>query len=383
MAAEVVVDRGAFPEARTPWEEAGWRREVFAWAGRELAARGLRVTGPLRVRLRPWSVLVRMPVAGQGAVWFKANPPASAFEAPLAAALARWVPEHVLAPLAVDAERGWSLLPDGGALFRDVLGGSGSGSGGGSGSRSGGGSGGGAGPREWEGALRQYAGMQYALAPRAGELEELGVPRARTAELPGVFERLVDGNGVLGVEEHTRLWALRPQVAEWCAELAGAGIADSLDHSDLHEGQFFHDEGQFFHELDGGQLLHAEAGRAEAGRGEAGRSGVGRFTFFDWGDAAVSHPFCSFLVPARRVRELYGSEALPRLRDAYLEPWTGHGRTPAELRRALSLAGRLGVLGRAISWERLFPGASEPAHAAGQAAGAEWLRELLNAEPPV
>ncbi|MEU6735492.1 aminoglycoside phosphotransferase family protein [Streptomyces physcomitrii] len=375
MAAEaaMVVDRGVYPEARTPWEEEGWRREVFAWAGRELAALGLRVTGPLRVRLRPWSVLVRMPVAGQGAVWFKANPPASAFEAPLAAALARWVPEHVLAPLAVDAERGWSLLPDGGALFRDVLGG------------------GGAGPREWEGALRQYARMQYALAPRAGELAELGVPRARTAELPGVFERLVGGNSALGAEERARLRALRPQVAQWCAELAGAGIADSLDHSDLHEGQFFHqlDAGQLFPpQADRAETGQSEAGRAvahrpEAGRGEAGRSGVGRFTFFDWGDAAVSHPFCSFLVPARRVRELYGAEALPRLRDAYLEPWTGHGRTPAELRRALSLAGRLGVLGRAVSWGRLFPGASEPAHAAGQAAGAGWLRELLNAEPPV
>ncbi|GAA4888648.1 hypothetical protein ACFPM3_18645 [Streptomyces coeruleoprunus] len=51
----------------------------------------------------------------------KANPPAGAFEGALTAALARWMPGRVLEPLAVDAGRAWSLLPDGGALFSDVL----------------------------------------------------------------------------------------------------------------------------------------------------------------------------------------------------------------------------------------------------------------------
>ncbi|MBT2425821.1 MULTISPECIES: hypothetical protein [unclassified Streptomyces] len=31
------------------------------------------------------------------------------------------MPDHVLAPLAVEAERGWYLMPDGGPLFRQVL----------------------------------------------------------------------------------------------------------------------------------------------------------------------------------------------------------------------------------------------------------------------
>ncbi|MGY3684762.1 hypothetical protein [Streptomyces sp. TE33382] len=55
-----------------------------------------------------------MGVVGHGAVWFKANPPAGAFEAALTSALSQWVPEHVLEPLAVDVGHGWSLLPDGG-----------------------------------------------------------------------------------------------------------------------------------------------------------------------------------------------------------------------------------------------------------------------------
>ena len=119
--ASPTVDRGRYTDAVTPWEQESWRTAALDWVEAGLAAHGLRMTGRPQVRLRPWSVLVRVPVAGRGAVWFKANPPASGFEGPLTAALARWVPEHVLEPLAVDADRGWSLLPDGGDLFRNVL----------------------------------------------------------------------------------------------------------------------------------------------------------------------------------------------------------------------------------------------------------------------
>lgn len=272
--ASTVVDRGQYPGAVTPWEQQAWRAGALGWAERELAARGLRETGQRRVRLRPWSVLVRFTVEDRQAVWFKANPPASVFEAALTAALARWVPEHVLEPLTVDAERGWSLLPDGGELFRNVLGR------------------GPADPGAWERPLRSYASMQRALVPHAEEIERLGVPSARTLALPELFDRVVAGNSALRADGLGRLRELRPRLADWCLELAAVGVADSLDHSDLHDGQLFHTE-------------------------------AGRSTFFDWGDASVSHPFCSFLVPARRAAEQYGLEVLPRLRDAYLEPWTG------------------------------------------------------------
>ncbi|MEU3777589.1 aminoglycoside phosphotransferase family protein [Streptomyces sp. NPDC032472] len=331
-----VVDRGQYPQAVTPWEQEAWRTAVFDWAGRELAAHGLYESGPREVRLRPWSVLVRLTVeeAGGGngaAVWLKANPSASAFEAGLAEALARWVPEHVLRPLAVDAGRGWSLLPDGGPLFREVL------------------DRGPADPGAWEEPLRRYAAMQRALTPYAGRIEALGVPAAHTAALPEVFDRLLDADTVLEPGQRRALHALRPRLADWCAELAGTGIADTLDHSDLHESQLF-------------------APRPD------------RFTFFDWGDAAVSHPFCSLLVPARAARERYGAGVLPRLRDAYLEPWTGAGATAAELRRAVSLAYRLAALGRACSWGRVFPGPGDDSTGAGSTGGADsarWLLELL------
>ncbi|MFG2757915.1 phosphotransferase [Streptomyces wuyuanensis] len=327
------VDRGQYPDAVTPWEQEAWRGAAVGWVEEALAAHGLRAAGRWTVRLRPWSVLLRVPVEGRDAVWFKANPPASAFESALGAGLARWVPEHVLEPLAVDAGRGWSLLPDGGELFRNVL------------EREA------VGPGTWEEILRQYASMQRALVPRAREMEELGVPSARTAALPELFDGLIAGNTALRSDERRRLEELRPTLVGWCAELAAVGIADTLDHSDLHDAQLF-------------------------------VAGPGRFTFFDWGDAAVSHPFCSLLVPARRAGERYGPQVLPRLRDAYLEPWTGAGRSGADLRRAVHLAWRLGALGRACSWGRLFPDADGGPGDTGSAEHARWLMELFN-EPPV
>lgn len=325
-----IVDRGRYQDTVTPWEQEEWRAAALDWVHERLAAEGLRPSGAPRVRLRPWSVLARVPVAGREAVWFKANPPASGFEGALTAALARWVPAHVLRPLAVDADRGWSLLPDGGALFKDVLDGDT------------------AGPRDWEELLSRYAEMQRALVPHAGEIAELGVQRIRTRELPDSFDELLDGNTALDPDDRARLGALRPRLVDWCAELSDLGVPDSLDHADLHEGQLFNPE-------------------------------PGRFTFFDWGDAVVSHPFCSLRVPARRAGERYGATVLPRLRDAYLEPWTGSGWSAAELRRAVSLAWRLGVLGRARAWGRVFPAVGEAASGATETARS--LLELFERPP--
>lgn len=329
------VNRGRFPDAVTPWEDPVWRAEALAWVTEGLAAHGLAETGPRAVRLRPWSVLVRLTVAGPAPVWFKAVPPAAAFEAGLSGALARWVPAQVLHPLAVEAERGWALTPDGGPVLSEVLDGRP----------------GGPDPGYWEEPLRQYAAMQRELTPYAGAIEALGVPAARPRDLHALFDRLVAGNATLTREDRVALEALRPRVADWCGELASSGVADTLDHADLHEKQLF-------------------------------APVSGRYAFFDWGDALVGHPFCSLLVPARAARERCGPEVLPRLRDAYLEPWTGGGVTTAGLRRAVSLAWRLAALGRAASWGRMFPVPPGGPGVSGDAEGAYWLRELA-ASPPL
>ncbi|NOL42105.1 aminoglycoside phosphotransferase family protein [Kribbella sandramycini] len=289
------MDRGSYTDARTPWEDADWRAEALTWLDTQLAEVGVEETGPRRVRLRPWSVIVRVEAARP--VWFKANPPGSAFEPALMARLAELVPEHVLTPYAVDVGRAWSLSPDGGGLLRDV-------------ERT---------AETWETLLSQYAELQRKLADHVDELIGLGVPDARLAKLPDIFDRAVTANQTLTAEQREVLHKLRPQLVDWCAELATFGIPDTLDHADLHENQVF---------------------------------ACDRFTFFDWGDATVSHAFCSLLVPLQRI----GTDHA-RLRDAYLAPWTDDGHALADLRRAAHLAWRLGPLGRAASWGRLFPGA--------------------------
>ncbi|MFJ9429346.1 aminoglycoside phosphotransferase family protein [Streptomyces sp. NPDC101490] len=327
---ETVVDRGLYPDAVTPWDDREWRREALGWAGRELAAHGRTATGPREVRVRPWSVLVRFRT-GEGerdAAWLKAGAPANSFEAGLSEALAEWVPQDVMAPLAVDAERGWTLLPDGGPLFRKVL------------------DAGAAGPAEWAAAVGRYARTQRRLLPYADRMVGLGVPGARTRDLPEVFDALVEGNPLFDAAERAALRGRRSLLVDWCAELDAYGVPDSLDHCDLHDGQIL-------------------------------APAPGRFTFFDWGDACVAHPFGSLLVPVRAVAERYGPGAVAPLVEAYLEPWADLGPSAGELRGAALLAVRLAALGRAGSWFRLFPGTPL---ADSREASAHWVRELFAAE---
>ncbi|HZX01713.1 phosphotransferase [Kribbella sp.] len=292
------IDRGAYPDARTPWDDPAWRATALGWLDAELARIGVRELGERRVRVRPWSVIVRVEAADP--VWFKAGAPGAAFEAGLGEALARWTPEHVLTPYAVDAARGWSLMPSGGDQLRVLP----------------------PGPREWIDVLTQYAELQRALVPRVDELLRLGVPDARVPALPGIFDA-----AVLETSTADKLSGLRPRLVGWCEELRAIGVPDSLDHADLHDGQ----------------ILVA---------------GVGRYTFFDWGDANVGHPFFSLLVTLERAAELHGPEVVARLEDAYLEAWTADGHTLPDLRRAAELARRLSQLTRAGSWARLFPDAT-------------------------
>ncbi|MFI6621472.1 hypothetical protein [Streptomyces sp. NPDC050528] len=80
---ETILDRGHHANAKTPWDKESWRTAALDWAHRELTTRGIRPTGRRGVRLRPWSVLVRIAVEdlgeglgeGPGAtttVWLKA-----------------------------------------------------------------------------------------------------------------------------------------------------------------------------------------------------------------------------------------------------------------------------------------------------------------------
>src|SRR5687767_7716825 len=155
------------------WTSAAWREQAVGWIDRRLAEAGLERTGQVeQPRVRPWATVLRAPTTG-GDVWMKAAGPATAFEAGVYELLAREAPDDVLAPLAVDAPRGWMLLPDGGPSLAARLDGGG-----------------------WEeelaSALGQYGRLQRSLAPHAGELSSLGVPDMRPEVIPERFPEALE-----------------------------------------------------------------------------------------------------------------------------------------------------------------------------------------------
>lgn len=100
---------------------------------------------------------------------------------------------------------------------------------------------------------------------------------------------------------------------------------------------------------------------------------------YDWGDAVVGHPFASALVPLRWAVGVHGEgpdgAGVRRLRDAYLSAFTDLAPT-AELAAELEAACRLGMIGRALSWNRGLRASGE--HLTGELATASlrWLANL-------
>ena len=291
------------------WTSDAWREQAVAWIDRRLADAGvIRVGEVEQTRVRPWATLLRAPTT-DGDVWMKAGGTATAFEAGLYELLAREAPDDVLVPLAVDAPRGWMLLPDGGPPTGELP----------------------------AAALAQYARLQLALAPHAGELVPLGVPDMRPEVMPDRFEEALEAArasapstpppgaplpsaagpaGALAALE-----ALRDDVARWCEALADSPVPASLDHNDLHRQNVL---------------------------------GTGPFRFYDWGDAVVAHAFAAMLVPAK----VLSGAALDAARDAYLAEFSELA-PPGRLAADLALACRVARIARTLTWERALRSARE------------------------
>jgi hypothetical protein len=331
----VSTDRAAVTGTAT-WQDPGWRGAALEWASERLAEQGLSLDGePEQPHIRAWSTAFRLPVPG-GAVWLKSVGPGSDQEPVLVAALGEWVPEHVLVPLAVHRERRLMLLPDGGATLREA--------------------GGASSVETWEAMLRDYAHLQLDLVPHAEEMVALGVPDLGPERLPELAAELLaddpslmlDRPDGLTSERRERLVAGLGHYREQCRRLADSGIPASLQHDDLHDANVFVADG--------------------------------RHRFFDWGDASVAHPFLSLLVPlraaARSLDVRNGDALLLRLRDAYLEPWTGHG-SARTLREQCDLALAVGPLPRAMTWRRILRGVHPAERVEWQDAVPGWTAEYL------
>ena len=282
-------------ESRLPWERPAWLAEATDWIRERVE-----VTGEIeQPHVRWWSTVLRVPTA-EGDLFFKAVAPIHRFEAPLTARLAGLQPGRVAGVVDVDPERGWFLMRDGGTRLRELVESP-------------------ADLRHWERVLPEYARLQLEVAPHADEFLALGTPDERLAVLPGLFRALLATrpHGLTEGEYRQALGAV-PRFEEMCLALAEDGLAETIQHDDLHDGQVFVRDG--------------------------------RYLVFDWGDSCVSHPLLSLTVilrsTASRLELEPGGPELRRLREAYLEPFA---RGP----EIGDLAYRVGTIARAIAWKRM------------------------------
>lgn len=322
-----------------PWVKPDWLPKVTDWIGECLANHDWQATGPVEIlHQRPWSAFATVPT-DHGAVYFKAPAPAYVYEAALTEALARWRADCTVPLLGVDLQRGWLLSADAGVTLRSLT----------------------RAPeqaRHWLSILPLYAGLQIEMADRLPRLLALGLRDRRLACLPQQYTDLLDDEQslLLGREsglmpdEHRRLRELESSLRAACQQLASLGLPETLVHEEIHENNVIVREG--------------------------------RYTFTDWSDASVGHPFFTWLVTERTLvhwlhLEQDGAE-LQRLRDAYLEPWTVYAPR-AELLKALSMAYRLGMVNRALSWHHGLASIPERYKADYADSVPGWLQDFLEA----
>jgi Ser/Thr protein kinase RdoA (MazF antagonist) len=210
----------------------------------------------------------------------------------------------------------------------------------------------------WTRILRGYARLQRSTERRAADLIALGVPDLRPERLVAVVEGFLTDERIWARADaedrdaaraaRRRLPGLLPVVEGLVAELAGVGVAATIQHDDLH----------------GGNILVGPAGDR----------------VFDWGDASVAYPFTTLTTTLNSIEyrtglDQHGPE-LRRLRDAYLESWTD----VAPLTPLVAAEGRsriLGAISRAAAWERSFRDVPADELAGHGGSTAAWLVEFV------
>lgn len=294
------------------WQDPDWQRQAHEWIRAEVSRRSIRLTGKIeQPHMYPWSTVLRVP-SSEGTLFFKATAAETVYESALTEKLAGWYPDCMPELIAIDPLLGWMLMRDGGEQLRASIR-----------------------PRKdvtpWNPVIARYAEVQVGLAEHVLEITRLGVPDHRLASLPALYTRLLKDEDILLIdqekgltsEEWEQLKDTRPRFEQICDKLASAGVPESLNHGDFHDGNVLIRDG--------------------------------RITFFDWGDASVTHPFVSLrtlFVSIEIALDLDDYSFTPEMRDLldrYLEPWQKFASKEALL-NAYSLSKPVASIVKALSW---------------------------------
>jgi len=319
------------------WQTDQWKKEVYAWVETELKLVSAELIGPGEsVHLRAWSTVIRFPT-NVGYFYFKAGSANQHFEARIMKKLT-WVGGHlVLNPIAVNEKEGWLLFPEGGQRLREFHSGH---------------------PvtSDWVELLGRYAQFQIEIASYAQKLLDAGVPNRMLTSLPSEMADLLASStltqvanlGGLTKKELQKLKLSQSNFEALIEDLGNIGIPASIEHGDLHDGNVFYKDNIF--------------------------------RIFDWGDASLSHPFFSLIVPLRVLGNYLSlePESHPQLqwaRTAYLSAWQPLFSLE-KIQEAWPLALQVGYIQRAITWYKTTVSSAEIKIEHAQSFVA-WIRDFL------
>lgn len=240
-------------------------------------------------------------------------------EAVVTERLAGRFPAYIPAPVAIEPDRAWMLLP----AFDDLV------------------------PDSSPIATRRQVFARFGELQRAsaGSIEALlrdGCLDRRLHVLEGQIDPLINDQTTMSAmteDQRLRLRALVPVLKELTREMADLGLPYTLVHGDLHL---------------------ANTARID-----------GAISFFDWTDASISHPF--FDLQSLKWETDEGEKQ--SIIDAYLAGWhevASHGT----LHRAVLIAGALIPLHHAVSYQQLLVHL-EPAARPELDATADYLRRVI------
>ena len=294
------------------WHNPDWQKQAHEWIRAEANRNSIQLTGEIEQNhAYAWSTVMRVP-SNTGTLFFKATAPETIYEIALTKMMAGWFPDCMPELVAADTTRGWMLMRDGGEQLRasirptqDI--------------------------KPWEPVITRYAELQIGLAEHVNEILALGIPDHRPAALPTLYTQLladkpslmIDQEKGLTSAEFQQLKNLTPRFEQICSDLSAFGIPASLNHGDFHDGNV---------------LLKN-----------------GRITFFDWGDANVTHPFVSlrtFFVSIEislKLDDYSFTPEMSQLLDRYLEAWQAYGKKEA-LRSAYRLSKPVASISKALAW---------------------------------
>ena len=295
------------------WHDHIWLKEAHKWIREQAKRHSIQLAGEIEQNhAYAWSTVMRVPT-NEGMLFFKATAGETLFEIALTDKLAGWSPDCMPELIAVDTERGWMLMRDGGEQLRKSIR-----------------------PTKdvtlWEPVITRYADLQIGLIEHVDEILALGIPDHRLARLPELYSELLADEASLMLDQEKGLssadfqqvQALKPRFEQICADLAAFGIPETLNNGDFHDGNV---------------LLKN-----------------GRVTFFDWGDATVTHPFVTlrtWFVSMEIALELddYAppTTEVTELLNHYLERWETFGDTE-RLLAAYQLSRPVAAIVKTLLW---------------------------------